>query len=414
MKDAYSFCSSEQELDEDYHNMYSTYCKILERIGLVYRVVEADTGLIGGSCSHEFVVLAENGEETLAYCDQCDYAANYENAKYRPCSGLEAEAESPEVMSLMQEVHTPGIKSIEELSEFLDLGKDKILKTMALKDEVSEIYFFLLRSDKELNLSKAERFTGRRLTFMDDGESKELPVGFLGPVSLKTKAKIIADNSVEGMRDFVAGANKKDFHLLNVNIGRDFKIDDWADLSYPDEGDACIKCGGKLRFDKGIEVGHIFKLGKKYSQKLDSNFLDRDSKLKPFIMGCYGIGVSRMLAAAIEQCNDANGIMWPQSISPFDVQLIVTNTSDEKLLKGAERVYGHLLSNNVDVLFDDRPLSAGFKFKDSDLIGIPVRIILGRNFVKNNMIEIEYRDGSVKEEVSADDLGPLIQRMKSR
>ncbi len=416
MKDAYSFCASEKELEQDYENMYKAYCSIIERMGLKYRVVEADTGLIGGRYSHEFLVLADNGEETLAYCDSCDYAANYENASYKMTHDFDKESiKEPDDFSGMeniQEVHTPNIKTIEELSKFLDIRMQRILKTMALKDEDSILHFFLLRGDRELNLAKAEKFLGKKLDFASGDDFNDLPIGFLGPAMLKREVKIYGDYSIYGMKDFAAGANKKDYHLLGVNIGKDFTVNEWADFSYPAEGDLCMNCGKKLQYDKGIEVGHIFKLGTKYSERLQASFLDRDSQLKPFIMGCYGIGVSRMLAAAIEQCNDERGIVWPRSLAPFDVELIITNANDPQLIKEADKIYERLLENKIDVLFDDRDLSAGFKFKDSDLIGIPVRVIMGKNYLKNNIIEIEYRDGSKKEEIPASNTDLLLEKIR--
>ena len=416
MKDAYSFCASEDELDQDYENMYKTYCSIMERMGLKYRIVEADTGLIGGKYSHEFLVLADNGEETLAYCDSCDYAANYENASFKMTSDFDAasvkENDDFSGMESIQEVHTPDIRTIEELSKFLNIKPQDIVKTMALKDEESALHFFILRGDRELNLAKAQKFIGKKLELVSEEDCSDISIGFLGPVMLKGQARIYGDYSIVGLKNFVAGSNKVDYHLLGVNTGKDFKIDAWSDFSYPAEGDFCMNCGNRLKYDKGIEVGHIFKLGTKYSERLQATFLDKDSQLKPFIMGCYGIGVSRMLAAAIEQCNDARGITWPKNLAPFDVELIITNASDPKLKQDSDKVYEMMLENNIDVLFDDRDLSAGFKFKDSDLIGIPVRVIMGKNYMQNNRIEIEYRDGSKKEEIPASNMELLLEKIK--
>jgi prolyl-tRNA synthetase len=416
MKDAYSFCASEDELDQDYENMYKAYCAIIERMGLKYRIVEADTGLIGGKYSHEFLVLADNGEETLAYCDSCDYAANYENASYKTTSDFDKAlmkgSDDFSGMENIKEVHTPNIKTIEELSKFLNIRPQDIVKTMALKDEESLLYLFILRGDRELNMTKAQKFIGKKLDLVSEEDFSDLPIGFLGPVMLNRQTKIYGDYSIYGLKNFAAGSNKKDYHLLGVNIDKDFKVDGWSDFSYPAEGDFCIKCGNILKYDKGIEVGHIFKLGTKYSERLQASFLDKDSQLKPFIMGCYGIGVSRMLAAAIEQCNDERGITWPKNLAPFAVELIITNASDPKLKQDSDRVYEMMLENNLDVLFDDRDLSAGFKFKDSDLIGIPVRVIMGKNYMQNNIIEIEYRDGSKKEEISASNMGLLLEKIK--
>lgn len=415
MKDGYSFSRDNDDLEIIYRKMHDAYCSILERIGLKYRVVLADTGLIGGKLSHEFIVLADNGEEKLVFCPKCGYSVNYEMAESVPAFGEESKDSSKSHDGeAIKEVHTPGITDIESLSKFLNVDAKRIIKTILLRDEDDRIYAFLLRGDRELNIKKAAVYAGKGLVFLENSEGKRnLATGYLGPVGLNDEIEIYMDNSIESENNYITGANKKDFHLLNVNYPRDFTVKHQGNFTYPVPDDRCIKCGEKLKFEKGIEIGHIFKLGSKYSEKMDARFLDIGGKLKPLIMGCYGIGITRIMAAAIEQLHDSRGIIWPLSIAPFAIDLIVTTAKDERLSREGDRIYKTLKELNVEVLYDDRDINAGIKFKDSDLIGIPVKFILGKKFLDKKIIDVEYRESGDKIELNEDSILKFIKKFKS-
>jgi prolyl-tRNA synthetase len=413
MKDAYSFGANEEELDKNYDEMYKAYSKIIERIGLKYKVVEADTGLIGGKFSHEFMIISENGEETIAYCNKCGYAANVDNARFSLMDSDEntLSCEDNKIEDL-KVVHTPGIKTIDELSVFLNLPPQKIIKTMVVKNSDDYFFAFLLSGDRTLNLSKAEKFLKTDLELISDENNKfNLPLGFVGPSGLKKEITVYGDYSIRGRKNMTAGANKKDYHFNNVNPDRDYDVKEWSDFSFPVSGDLCENCKSVLEYNKGIEVGHIFKLGTKYSSKLNGRFLDKDGKLKPYIMGCYGIGVTRLMAAAIEQSHDDKGIIWPENIAPFTVMLIATNMSDSKIKEAAENAYEIILKNKVQVLYDDRDISAGIKFKDADLVGIPVKIIFGKKFIQNEIIDVEYRKNALRIELKFSELEDFVKKL---
>jgi len=412
MKDAYSFCGDEKGLDEIYEKMHTAYSRIVERMDLKFRAVEADTGLIGGKSSHEFLVFAGDGEETLVYCPDCDYAANMEMADFKAPENLQ---DGSPGINEAEEISTPGINNIEDLVDFLKTGKENILKTMLLSDEEENVYSFLMRGDRQLNLSKAEKFLGRTLDFYKGSEDDHrFTIGYIGPVSLRNIKGIYGDNSIKNMKDFITGANKADTHLKNVNLERDFEVDDFGDFSYPLDTDRCIKCGGKLQIEKGIEIGHIFKLGKKYSEKMDAGFIDRDGKQKPFIMGCYGIGVTRIMSAVIEQLHDEKGIIWPPSIAPYLVNLIVPTSRDSAMADAAEQLYDVLTEAGVEVLYDDRNISTGIKFKDSDLLGIPLRLVIGKKYLESKLIEIQFRKNDEKTELVPENILAFIKDFKSR
>ena len=397
MKDAYSFGATEEQLENDYKSMHEAYCRIIERIGLKYKIVEADTGLIGGSYSHEFMILARNGEETIVYCDACGYAANVENAEFEIKARKDDETSGEEAI---REVYTPDIKTIEELSNFLKVKNSSIIKTILLKDENNNFYAAVLSGDRLLDIGKVEKKLNRNLELInEDSNILGLPVGFVGPVGIDKNITVIADYSVYNRKNMIAGANRRNYHITNVDSSKDIHANQWGYFSFPVQGDLCPKCKSILNFEKGIEVGHIFKLGTKYSEKLNARFLDINGNLKPFVMGCYGIGVTRMLAAAIEQCHDDKGIVWPESIAPFKAVVIVTNMADEKLRDAGEKVYNYLNSSEIETLFDDREISAGIKFKDMDLMGIPFKIIVGRKYLQENKFEIENRAASLKTDV---------------
>ena len=405
MKDAYSFCATENDLDIIYKKMYECYSNILKRLSLKYYAVEADTGLIGGNYSHEFIILAKNGEDEIVYCPSCGYAANYEMAKFIYKKQNHAE----ELKELLQ-VHTPSVTNIKSLADFLNLPADKIIKTMLLKDSSNDLYAILLSGDRELNIPKIEKAAGQSLELVENNaDNQNLSIGFLGPVGLDSHVKIYADNIIKGRYNLAAGANKKDCHLINVNYPRDFKVDLWGDFSFASEGDLCINCKCPIKFEKGIEIGHIFKLGTKYSEKMGALFLDSEGKLNPIIMGCYGIGVSRILAAVIEQLYDGKGILWPTSIAPFMVNLVAINMEDLNIASNAEKIYQMLLKEGIEVIFDDRNVRAGVKFKDSDLIGIPIKLIVGKNYTENEELEIELRKDGTKIRMGASEALDFIK-----
>ncbi len=412
MKDAYSFCENEEDLDKIYQKMHAAYSNIVERIGLKYRIVEADTGLIGGKSSHEFMIIAKEGEEKLVYCPKCSYASNFDMAKFSVGTD-EGKKSGENNLSNIKEVHTPGITDIEKLAKFLKVKTRQTVKTILVADRDSRIYAFLVRGDRELNIGRAGKFLDKELGLADSADSSsDLKIGYLGPVKLQEEIEIYADNSLKEINNLIVGANKKDYHLTGVNHPRDFKIKQWGYFSYPTSGDRCLDCGSALEFEKGIEIGHIFKLGKKYSEKMNARFLDKDGKLKPFIMGCYGIGVSRILAAVIEQNHDDKGIIWPTSIAPFLVNLIATTTRDKDITAAADRIHEILLDLGEEVLYDNRDISAGIKFKDSDLIGIPLRFIVGKNFLKSKKIDVETRKDQKKLSLSLEEIPQFIEDFK--
>ncbi len=397
MKDAYSFHEDEASLEKTYQDMYKAYSKICERLELNFVAIEADTGAIGGSNSHEFTSLAKSGESNVLYCEKCGYAASDEKAGYKI-----SHVQNDEGEKALELVATPNVKSVEELSKFLKIGKDKIVKTMVYKGRRGT-FMVLIRGDLEINESKLKSHfqdqTIRKATSQEVEEEIGVPIGYIGPV--RTNAEIIADFSVESMKNFAVGGMKEGYHFINTNFGRDFSVSFWLDVKQVVSGDPCPKCGAPLKVKKGIEVGQIFKLGSKYSEKLEAFFVDKTGKRKPFIMGCYGWGVSRTMAAVVEQYHDENGMIWPKTIAPFETVVTVVNVSDGEQMKVGERVYEALKEAAIDVLMDDREVSGGFKFKDADLIGIPLRITIGRK-LKDGKVEMKLRNSSVVELVDAD------------
>ena len=410
MKDAYSFSANEEDLDTIYNKMYECYSRILDRLNLKYFAVEADTGLIGGKYSHEFIILSNNGEDQLVYCPSCGFSANYEMAGF---ARADEKNQDSSVEIKLSEVFTPGTTNIKSLSEFLKVPAELIIKTMLLKDGQGATIAVLLRGDKELNLAKCEKLIGKKLELLSESDPADnLSIGFLGPVNIDSSIAVIADYSIKGKKNLVAGANRQNYHLTGVNYPRDFKVIQWGDFSFPAIGDLCINCKNELKFEKGIEIGHIFKLGTRYSEKMDAMFLDKDGKLKPFIMGCYGIGVSRIMAAVVEQLFDEKGIVWPLSIAPFLVNLIAINMEDESIFKASEDIYSIMLNNKIDVLYDERNVRAGVKFKDSDLIGIPLKVIVGKNYIENKKLEIETRKDGSKLSLSLEEALQFIKDYK--
>jgi len=391
MKDAYSFDIDERGLDESYRKMVDAYTRIFERCGLKFKMVEAESGVIGGSYSHEFMVLAETGEETIVSCTRCSYAANIEKADFR-----RAEPKGPlpdqGTFKPLQKVLTPDQRTVEEVTQFLHVRPEKLVKTLIFETEPGCLAA-LVRGDHEISEKKLREASGKEnLQLAGEGTVKEIthaPKGFAGPIDLSIP--LIADLDLQGMVNFVTGANEKDAHLINVNIGRDFQVTQFADLRRFVPGDRCPLCGGETRLDKGIEVGHTFKLGIKYSQPMGATYIDDQGKEKEIVMGSYGIGVGRTVAAAIEQYYDENGIVFPMPIAPFQVLILPVNVKNDLLRETADELYRELMTENIEVLYDDREETPGVKFKDADLIGIPLRVTLGEKNLKKGLVEIKKR-----------------------
>jgi len=387
MKDAYSFHADEESLDKTYRDMYDAYTRIFRRCGLRFGAVEADSGAIGGDVTHEFMVFAESGESQVLACE-CGYSATIDRAQ-ADIDDFDVEADEKP----LQKVSTPSMKTVNEVTQFLDKKPWELLKTILYWSDGKHVAV-LIRGDRDINEVKLARVLGScelRLATPDEiQEVTGAPLGFSGPVGLRG-IRIIADHTVAGMKNMVTGANQADAHFINVNVGRDFEVDDYYDLVVVKEGDKCKRCGNRLSAWRGIEVGQIFKLGTKYSKAMKAHFLDEAGKERPFIMGCYGIGITRTVAAAIEQHCDQDGIAWPISIAPFEVHILPTNVTDSRIREVAEGLYRGLLERGVEVLIDDRNERPGTKFKDADLVGIPVRITVGEKGIKENKVEIRKR-----------------------
>ena len=401
MKDAYSFHASRESLDATYEDMYRAYSNIFTRLGLNFRAVIADAGSIGGKGTHEFMVLSDIGEDTIAYSDSSDYAANIEMAEvvvdYKP---------SEEAMLELEKVATPDAKTIEEVSNFLNVPASNCIKSLVFKID-GELVVVLARGDHEINDIKLKNaLDADSVELAEEAEIKELlgcTVGSIGPVKLPVNVKVIADNAIKSIRNGVAGANEDGFHYINVNPERDFAINTYADIRFIQVGDPSPDGQGVIKFAEGIEVGHIFKLGTTYSEKMNALYLDEQGKTQPFIMGCYGIGVSRILAAVAEQFQDEKGFVWPKQLAPYDVHLVPVNTKDEAQVQLADELYGLLKSYRYDVLYDDRAERAGVKFADADLIGLPVRVTVGKKATEG-LVEVKFRESGesfewAKEEV---------------
>ena len=396
MKDAYSFDVNEAGADVSYAKMYQAYRRIFERCGLRFRAVEADTGSIGGSFSHEFMVLADSGEDAIVSCSACQYAANMEKAETRKSAAGEHADPRP-----LERVVTPGQKSVEEVAAFLGVPSTQVVKTLVLLAD-NEPVVALLRGDFDLNEIKLKNHLGCAELEMagDDVVAKVTgaPTGYAGPVGLPAKVKVVADLSLEGMHNFVTGANAGDTHLKNVNLTRDFSVTGFVDIRNVVIGDPCPRCEeGSLEIWRGIEVGHVFKLGTKYSKALHATFLDADGKEQTIYMGCYGIGIGRTVAACIEQNHDENGIIFPIPIAPFQVIVSALSAKDDSVKDASEAIYQDLLQSGIEVLLDDRDERPGFKFKDADLIGIPLRIVVGAKSLVEGKVELkERRSGEVE------------------
>lgn len=399
MKDAYSFHADEASLDQTYQEMYNAYSRIFKRVGINARPVVADSGAIGGNHTHEFMALSEIGEDTIVYSENSDYAANIEKAevKYYP------NEKHTDIKSL-EKIETPNIKTAQELADFLNRPIDEIVKTMIFKVD-GEFMMFLVRGHHELNDVKVKAyFETDNVEMATQDEIVNLlgaNPGSLGPIHNKD-IKIIADNFVKDLNNIVVGANEDGYHYINANVERDFNIDEYGDFRFILEGEPLSDGSGNAKFAEGIEVGQVFKLGTKYSEAMNAKFLDNQGKAQPLIMGCYGIGVSRTLSAIVEQNNDENGIIWPKSVTPFDLHLITINPKKEEQLELGDKLYSELQSK-YDVLYDDRKERAGVKFNDADLIGLPIRIVVGKN-ASEGIVEVKVRQTGESEEVHVNEL----------
>ena len=390
MKDGYTFDVDEAGADRSYELMRKTYSRIFQRCGLGFRAVLADSGSIGGSFSQEFMVLADTGEDQIVTCLKCDYATNLERAEVQgeePGQGF-----SDEPLKSLQEVDTPEMRTVEEVTSFLSVSAQQLIKTLIFKSD-GQAVAALIRGDHEVNEVKLRNLLGSDSVELADPELVAqvtgAPHGFAGPVGLKVK--MIADHAIRGMKNFVTGGNKRDLHFINVNMERDFRVDHFADLRIVMPGDSCPRCKGELQFKRGIEVGHIFKLGTKYSKPLGATYLDERGEEKLIIMGTYGIGVARTIAAAIEQNHDENGIIFPIPIAPFEVVILPLQMHQSAVVEAAERAYRELLDQKIEVLLDDRDVRPGVKFKDADLLGTPLRVTYSEKNLKEGKAELKVR-----------------------
>ncbi|MFR1709185.1 MAG: proline--tRNA ligase [Clostridium sp.] len=405
MKDAYSFDKDNEGLDISYMKMYEAYNKIFTRCDLEFSAVEADSGAMGGSGSAEFMVKSDIGEDEIAFCTSCNYAANTEKATSK------LEDVEQEVERELKKIETPNVRTIEELVAFFNTSNKKFAKTLIYKAD-DKIVGVMIRGDRNLNETKLSNALGGVMELeMADAETvlkaTSAEIGFAGPIGLKVDMLLI-DEEVTKMNNFIVGANDTGYHYENVNYERDFKgiVGDYKLVA---EGDLCPKCGSPINIRRGVEVGHIFKLGTKYSQSMGANYLDENGKSVPLVMGCYGIGINRTVAAIIEQHHDENGIIWPMAVAPYKVIVMPANVKNEEQMNVAEKIYEDLKSRGIDVILDDRNERVGVKFKDSDLIGIPIRITVGKK-VGENTVEFKLRKNQDIEEIKIEEVVSRIEK----
>lgn len=407
MKDAYSFDVDEEALVKAYEIMWESYDKVFNRLKLNYKVVQGDTGAMGGKVSHEFMAMSEVGEALVAYCQHCDYAATDEKADVVYDVGDENEVEEE-----MEKVLTPDIKTIEELGDFLGIEKRKLGKALVYIAAGKPVVA-VIPGDRELNEIKLANYLkvgGFELELADEEVIKRLSganKGFTGPVGISKEARLLVDSRITKIKNMVVGGNETDYHIKNVNFGRDFTGEIVDDLLLVSEGDVCPQCNEVLKMDRGIEVGNIFQLGTKYSESIGAKFLDENGKEKHFVMGSYGIGVTRSVAAVVEQFHDDKGILWPLVVAPYQVIITVVNTKNEEQLALGEKLYKDLKSLGYEVLIDDRNERVGVKFNDRDLIGIPIRVTVGK-MAGENIVEYSLRTSDDKSEVNADEVAKLV------
>jgi len=405
MKDAYSFDVNDQASEISYKKMYDAYKRIFTRCGLEFRAVEADSGSIGGSFSHEFMVLAETGEDTIVVCHGCDYAANLEKATV----GLPKESPDAELLDLAK-VETPGKRKVDSVCEFLQIEPKDLVKTLVYLADGKPVAV-LVRGDRDVQEVKLKNLLGATdVELADDKQVYDatgVPTGYLGPKGIGIR--VVADREIAAMRNFVVGANEKNYHLKNVNLGRDFEVEAIDDLRMITSDDPCPHCGANLELTEGIEVGHVFKLGTKYSESMQAVFQDSDGQEKPFVMGCYGIGITRVVAAAIEQNHDENGIIFPVPLAPYKVIILNLDPKVEEITAAAEDIYKKLQTLGVETLIDDRDERPGSKFKDADLLGIPYRVTVGKRFVKEGLVEVRQRRDGQTEDVPAEAVPDILK-----
>ncbi len=408
MKDAYSFDADWEGVDVSYQKMFDAYSTIFTRCGLKFRAVEADTGNIGGSFSHEFMVIADSGEDALVFCSVCEYAANIEKAEVAKPEKIPIDSAPLPVMEI---VHTPDVRTIEEVSAFLRVTPQDIVKTLVFEADGTPVAV-LVRGDEEVNEAKLRGYLGcDALELATDDKVLKVtgsPKGFAGPVGIK--ARTIADYSLMNRVHMVTGANREDYHATNVNMGRDFTVKEFADLRMVKETDTCPRCKNPLNFARGIEVGHTFKLGTKYSKQMRATFLDSNGQEKEMVMGCYGIGIGRTVAACIEQNNDTKGIIWPMFIAPYHVILTPVNVKDPLIMEAALKLYQRLTDDAIEVILDDRDERAGVKFNDADLIGIPLRVTIGHKRLSEGKVELKIRKTGEEKVFTIEDALEFIRR----
>ncbi len=408
MKDAYSFHTDLEDCQREYRNMYDAYRRVFDRCGLTYRPVEADTGAIGGSLSHEFQVLADSGEDAIVSCDSCDYAANVEKAELAP-----PPPSSDTHEAALTPVETPDQRTIEEVSTFLGEPPERFVKTLLYETDTGAVVAALARGDHELSEPKLKNLLGCEWVVLADEETVHkvtgAPTGFAGPIQLKVR--LISDQTLRGAKGLVCGANEQDMHMTGLDIERDLPSLQFADLRRATAGDTCPRCEkGRFTDHRGIEVGQTFYLGTKYSQAMNATYLDATGEQHPMEMGCYGIGITRTVAAAIEQNHDDAGIVWPKPLAPADIHIVPVNWNDDTTRKAAEDVYVRLRQSGTDVLFDDREERPGVKFKDADLLGIPLRATIGGKSLARGVIELKDRADGAMTEVPADRAVETIQQ----
>lgn len=407
MKDAYSFDRDEAGLDVSYQAMYDAYQRIFNRCQLNYRIVEADGGAIGDAGgTHEFMVLSEIGEDTIAYCNSCGYSANIEKAQ----TVLSDKKNLGEELAL-EEVSTPDTKTIKAVSDLLKVDEAQLIKTMLYQVDDKVLAVLTLGVDEVNEIKLKNHFNAEEVFLVEDEkfyQDHQLYPGYIGPVGLSDKIEIIADLEVQNIKNAISGANKENYHLKNINYPRDFQVTSFADLKNIKEGDPCPNCRQVISFDKGIEVGHVFKLGKKYSQALGAKYLDENGRAQDMVMGCYGIGVSRTVAAIVEQHSQDAEIVWPLSVSPYQVHILIVNGKNEDQVAKAEEIYQDLLAAGIEVLLDDRPERIGVKFKDADLIGIPLRVVVGGK-VGEGLVEVKVRHKDISMDLEIKKLLEFLQ-----
>lgn len=408
MKDMYSFDRDEEALDKTYWQLYQAYDTIFRRCGLTCRPVEADSGAIGGSGSHEFMALSENGESMILYCGSCDYAATDEIAAVEPVGVDQGEA-----LGDVKEVYTPNCMSVEDVAAFLGVEPAKMVKTMCYQAD-DEVVAVLIRGDRQINEVKLQNILGCcNLVFANEEAVRAVGMepGFCGPVGINKKIRVIADLEVPLVINHGCGAHKKDYHLINVNYGRDYNADLVADIRMVEVGDACPRCGKPLLGARGIEVGQVFKLHTKYSSALGARYIDENGEEHDMVMGCYGIGVGRTMAAVIEQSNDQYGIIWPMAVAPYQVMILPVNDKDEWLVEQAEVLYQELLARGVEVIIDDRHERPGVKFNDADLMGFPLRVTFGKKCRETGKVEIKVRATGEVLEAGLVEVADLLEDM---